>query len=308
MMHSDFLSSDLHIGRVWRVFRGIIRAASVIGRRVIFPSAATCLLALVAVAPPATAQTVPSEAAGIWAQRPCAESRNTYFLVNSSFVLILDNRDADTQVVLGPAQWAGGAPMLARPEGVALLPPVSTMNRCPALPFTIYAVLGEAVTAFSVYDQVSERCATGSARTCIEAAFAAIDVSNDRRLSTAEVNRALRAAAPFLAYEAIVANRQASGPDPMRRLRVGLAELSTSTVLASIGGPFVTSTVMQAYDYDGDGSLSLAEILQDRGPLDTVRAADGVTIVGTHAGLQTLIRGLPSALNNLSSLLGGLLR
>lgn len=256
----------------------------------------------------AQAQAIPASATGLWGLRACAEPNNTFLLVNTAFVMIVDTRGTETQITIGPAQWAGAAAMLARPEGVMLLPDVASLNRCPALPPAAYASFGEAITAFTTFDAVTQRCTAASARSCIGAVFAAIDISNDRRLSVAEVNRAFRAAGFFLAYEAIVGNRPENRADPVARLRVSLIELSASTLVTSIGGPFVTNTVMSAYDYNGDGFLSLEEILQDRGPLDSIPVGPGVSAVAAHAGLQTIIRALPGMASNIGGMLGGLLR
>jgi hypothetical protein len=222
--------------------------------------------------------------------------------------MIIDTRGAETTVTIGPAQWAGSAAMLTRPEGVLLLPATATLNRCAALPAAAYATFGEAITAFGTFDAVTQRCVGASARSCIGAVFAAIDISNDRRLSVAEVNRAFRAAGFFLAYEAIVGSRTDTRGDPLARLRVNLMELSASTLIASFGGPFVTSTVMAAYDYNGDGFLSIEEILQDRGPLEAIPVAPGMTAVAAHAGLQTIMRMLPGMASQIGGLVGGMLR
>lgn len=256
----------------------------------------------------AQSQSVPASATGLWGQRACGEATNTYLLVNTAFVMIIDTRGAETQVTVGPAQWAGSAVMLARPEGVMLLPTITSLNRCPALPAAAYATFGEAITAFTTFDAVTQRCIGASARSCIGAVFAAIDISNDRRLSVAEVNRAFRAAGFFLAYEAIVGSRPENRGDALGRLRVNLTELSASTLVTAIGGPFVTGAVMSAYDYNGDGFLSLDEIVQDRGPLESIPVGPGLTAVAAHAGLQTILRALPGMASQFSGLLGGLLR
>lgn len=266
------------------------------------------LINFFALAVSAHTQSIPREATGIWGQRACSEARNTFLLVNSSFAMVFDTMAGDAQVIVGPAQWAAGSAMITRPEGVMLLPPISALSRCNALPSAAYAFFGEAITAFATFDTVTQGCTRATARTCIGAVFAAIDISNDQRLSVAEVNRAFRAAGFFIAYEALVTSRPDTRSDPMAKLRVGATELSGSTLVASIGGPFVTSTVMSAYDFNGDGFLSLEEILQDRGPLDVVSAGDGLTAVAAHAGLQTMIRGLPAAASSMGSFLSGLIR
>ena len=271
-------------------------------------AAAAFLLMIPGVQVQAQPQSIPASATGLWAQSPCGEATNTFLLVNTAFVMIVDTRGTETQVTVGPAQWAGSAVMLARPEGVALLPAVASLNRCPALPAAAYATFGEAITAFTTFDAVTQRCTSASARSCISAVFAAIDISNDRRLSVAEVNRAFRAAGFFLAYEAIVGNRPENRADPLGRLRVSLIELSASTLVTSIGAPFVTNAVMSAYDYNGDGFLSLEEILQDRGPLDAIPVGPGLSAVAAHAWLQTIIRALPGMASNIGGMLGGLLR
>ena len=53
-------------------------------------SALVILASLLVSATSAAAQSIPSDATGIWGQRSCTEARNTYLLTNSLFAMIFD--------------------------------------------------------------------------------------------------------------------------------------------------------------------------------------------------------------------------
>ena len=97
--------------------------------------------------------------------------------------------------------------------------------------------------------------------------------------------------------------------DPSARFAVGTTELFSCSLLASVTGRFVVDGVLRTYDFDGDGFLSLSEILQDRGPVSVTAVTASVSIAASHDAFLSLIQNLP-ALGGIfgPGLLGGILR
>lgn len=241
----------------------------------------------------AKAASVPESVTGIWgltdAEGRC-EADGRILLVNSAAVIVFERRGSETSVVFGPAEWAAGALILAREAGDVILPPLDELTSCDRLPEEYYAIFGEAIAFFQGFDAIRRRCDRSSGGACANAIFAFLDVSGDSRLSRAEIARALRAAAFFVGYEAIVAQRKESEPDAglWDTYRVSVGGIYGASALASLLGPFFTDNLVQSYDFDADGVLSLAEILQDR-EADSLVGAGGV--VGS-AAIQTALQGV----------------
>lgn len=256
---------------------------------------------------PAVADPVPDQARGIWSEGSC-EPGKTHYLLNSGFVITFLSQKGQTKLIFGPVQWAAGAPLLQRPEGMMLLPPVSTLQRCQALPAEYYAWFGESIALFQAYDEALQRCEGTTVERCAAAIFGVLDIARDGRLSVAEISRGLRAIGPLLAYDVIVSGRKEVA-DPQARLLVGTTELFSGSLLASVTGRFVVDGVLRTYDFDGDGFLSLSEILQDRGPVSVTAVTASVSIAASHNALLSLIQNLP-ALGGIfgPGLLGGILR
>ncbi len=243
---------------------------------------------------------IPESAIGLWgpadAQAGCEGDGRTV-LVNSGGVILFERSGPETFIVLGPAEWIAGTLILTRHAGDIVLPPLDDLTRCDRLPGQYYAFFGEAIAVFQSFDEVQSRCDSDSAQRCVRAIFELFDVSGDDRLSRAEIGRALRAGAFFFGYEAIVAGRKETAPDAglWQTYRVPIDEIYGVSLVASLLGPFFTDNLVQSYDFDADGVLSLSEILQDRGP-DSLVAAGGA--VGSAAA-QTALQGLMAVLQSL---------
>jgi hypothetical protein len=255
---------------------------------------------------PVVAEPVPPQARGIWAEGGC-EAGNTHYLLNSGFVMAFLPVDGQAQLIYGPVEWAAGAPLLQRPEGMMLLPPVAMLQRCQALPASYYAWFGESIALFQAYDEALQRCQGSTVERCAGVIFGVLDITRDGRLSVAEISRGLRGIGPLLAYEVIVAGRKDTGD--LARLAVGTSDLFGGSVIASVTGRFVVDGVLRTYDFDGDGFLSLSEILQDRGPVSVTGVTASVSIAASHAALTSLLQNLPTLAGIFGpGLLGGILR
>jgi hypothetical protein len=114
------------------------------------------------------------------------------------------------------------------------------------------------------------------------AIFAWADVTRDGVLSPAELARLVR------------------GATHMAMLATGaeLDQLATAIGAGALGGIVAAQLLIQSYDYDGSGSLSQAEMLQDRSPMPG--------IAGPAAPPATAVAGPPLAGAALVGQLGAL--
>lgn len=247
---------------------------------------------------------------GIYATALCGEPAS-YLVLNKSYVIHYDNQGEKPLITLGPIEWQEGALTIARDETLPdSLPSFSLADyatACPALPGEAYVAFGEALTFFQSIDQMRDVCQNRPGGACAAKIFEALDVSEDRRLSPAEISRGLRALAFFVAYDVIVSKR---ADEPTAAVQVDFAvttgDLFGASTLTSIASPLVTSSLLQSIDYDGDGFLSLKEILQDRGPLDGMTIEAGVEMESAQALLQNAVTMAPIVAGVLTkNLLGG---
>ena len=146
-----------------------------------------------------------------------------------------------------------------------VLPPLEGLRRCDAPPVFFSFMFAEAITAFKRIDEVEARCAGGKvvAARCVALVFGLIDVSGDGVFSRAELARALRAASFFVGYE-LAAKELQNAFVPMEKL-------SIAWLAASLLGPSAAENLIDSYDFDGDGRLSLKELLQDRSPQEGIQ-------------------------------------
>ena len=149
-------------------------------------------------------------------------------------------------------------------EGAA----VTQWRRCATLSPAMVARFGEAIDALVVLEQVEAACGPGALiAECLASLVARLDVTGDGGLSVAELARFGRGAAQLAALQsgnAVPADAADAALTAARRLVDGL-------------------------DYDGDGKLSQAELLQDRaslgvtpavgGPLATLPAVPGLDMI-----------------------------
>jgi hypothetical protein len=126
-------------------------------------------------------------------------------------------------------------------------------RRCDAPPPPTLWALGEVVTLFEVAGELHRRCRGDSGARCVLDAFRALDVSDDGVLREAEIARVLRVAGFFVGYATTETNLVAA-----RRM---LMPSAVGGMLA----PTVAAGMVANYDYDGDGGLTLDELLEDRG-------------------------------------------
>jgi hypothetical protein len=130
--------------------------------------------------------------------------------------------------------------------------PVTAFRRCSTIGGALAALHGEGIAFAAALDALEAACDgdQGSSDACIAALMAYADVSRDGKLGTAELARMVRAITWL-----ILAGEGA----PIEVLAAGVG--------AGAGiGLAVAWLLVSSYDYDGDGRLSPAELLQDRGP------------------------------------------
>lgn len=162
----------------------------------------------------------------------------------------------------------------ARPE---------TWRRCPAPAPAIAALHGEGVAFLAALEHLEAACGAGTPGACAEALIRQGDVSGDGRLSPAELARLVRGAAWVLAV-------QEGGTQDGLAAAVGGGAL---------GGILAARLLVESLDYDGDGRLSLEELLQDR-------AAGFGRATGTEAGRPLRLEGLTEGAGMLRGLMEGL--
>ncbi len=128
--------------------------------------------------------------------------------------------------------------------------------RCTEAPAAL-AAQAEGIAFLHNLEAMEPACQNGPTQACLEAFLAQADVSGDGTLSTAEVARVVRGAVWTL---------QVLDGARLDDLAAGyLGSVTLGTSLAQI--------LVQAYDYDNSGTLSLAELTRDRQPFPLVPGA-----------------------------------
>jgi hypothetical protein len=132
--------------------------------------------------------------------------------------------------------------------------PISSFTRCAAPPPALTALHGEGLAFAAALDGIEAACTAGSAAggqdACLSAVMAYADVARDGKLTVAEIARMTRGAA-----WAVLAGEGAT-----------LEELAAGIGAAGLAGIGLGHLLVASYDYDGDGRISAAELLQDRAP------------------------------------------
>ena len=174
-------------------------------------------------------------------------------------------------------------PRKPKQDGVAVKPdtkqlpeeswPRETYQACTALPANLIALHGEAMALFLDADKEIGACRHQEAATCIHAVFGLIDVTGDKRLSTAEIARAVRVAAYFSA----AADFSASSKD-----------LAKALLWTHAAGPLIGQTLIGSYDYDADGMLSIEEISLGREQILADGWSGKITDGGSKAAREVL--------------------
>ena len=220
----------------------------------------TYILALAWSASPAGAEPVPDHATGIWSTGECGGD-GLAVLVNSTAGVVVQSAGSNTQVALAAAEWVAGFLVLTTERGDELiLPPLDDLRRCGRLPGLLPVLFAEAIAVFKLLDDIRASCEgkDSSMVRCVTVAFDMTDVTDDGKFSRAELSRAIRAAGFFIGYRTVAGERT----DPF----VPLDDLVVAHLVASALGPLVADNLIGSYDFDGDGFVSPAELLQDRGP------------------------------------------
>ena len=261
-------------------------------KRMVFLMAGLAVLALSGLS--LEAEPVPKRATGIWSLGPCGGD-GLAVLVNSAAALMVETEGGQSHVAILKAEWAAGSFVLT-PEGTGddlVLPPLEQFQRCDFLPPSMSVPFAEAVAVFKRLDEIEAACsgeATNVAR-CIAVAFEVIDVTGDGLFSQAELSRGLRAAGFFYGYRWAV-DQQGQHPHvPLEKLYVGQF---AGTAL----GPFIATNLIQSYDFDGDGFLSLREVMQDRIPETGLEGAlANAALQLSPAALSAFLKSLAAGFN-----------
>lgn len=258
-------------------------------------SLAVAVAIAASVAQSSAAEPVPDRATGIWSIQECGGDGLTV-LVEENVALMFETSGEQTRVAMVRAEWlAGSVVLILEDEAEELvLPPPDGLHRCAALPVGFSLIFAESVAVLREFGELEGRCAgaTVSEAQCGALVFELIDVNEDGVFSKAELSRAMRAASFFIGYWINVDETQ----DPL----VPMEKLSVAWFAASVLGPFVATNLIDSYDFDGDGRLSLKELLQDRLPEQGIEgAAAGLAVQmppEMMSGLMRTVNGLLGAL------------
>ena len=155
--------------------------------------------------------------------------------------------------------------------------------RCQDLPSAVRWPFAEGIAAFEALGAITRACTRGDGPDCLKTAFRFADVNGDDQLTAAEIARVLRALGFLVGY--------AASPGGS----VTVEELAKPVAIAGFAGPFLAKTMLEGMDYDGNGALSLQELLQDRGDLaDLTAAAAAVQPAAIQAALAAALAALPT--------------
>ncbi|MCU0889220.1 MAG: hypothetical protein MUC64_14645, partial [Rubritepida sp.] len=241
---------------------------------------AAALLALPAFAQapqPQPPGTIPVAAQGLWANGQCSDPAALLFLTGRYWALLpkegpqemwrVERTLAQGGFTLAVADDAEQTRLILRPDGARLetrtpgpkqpddaIPgdaPATQWARCPSLPAPLAGLHGEGLSFLGALDGLEAACASGEPAGCIAAVFAWADVTRDGVLSAAEMARLVR------------------GATHMAMLATGaeLDSLAGGIGAGALGGILGAYALIASYDYDNSGTLSQAELLQDRSPM-----------------------------------------
>lgn len=216
---------------------------------------------------PARAEPVPNRLSGVWTVGTCGGDSVT-LLVNSSIALILEKQQGKATVAVARSEWANDSIVLTvANEGELILPPMSQMKKCERLPGILPVLFAEMIAVFGRIDEIHDACLSdkGVTARCVAGAFSIVDITGDGKFSHAEISRAVRAAGFFVGH-GLISDEEEVAFVPVEKLYV--AQLAALAL-----GPLVAANVIQSYDFDGDGFVSLAELMQDRSPEEGLEGA-----------------------------------
>lgn len=275
------------------------------------------LLALALLASPVAAQPlpgVPEPLRGAWFAGDCADPHAMLVLTGRAAAQV----DAETPAQLfrframreaaGYTLGTAGGPDAPRlmfrqaPEGLETIEPdpktrddrlpgdlsPQVWRRCAAPPGALAALHGEGLAFLAALEHLEAACGGGARQAtpnaCAEAILRQGDVSGDGRLAPAELARLARGAAW------VVAAQGGATQD----------EMAGAVAAGALAGTLAARLLVESLDYDGDGKLSAAELLQDR-------AAAFAGAPGTAEGRPLRMDGVTEGAGMLRGLLDGLL-
>ena len=237
------------------------------------------------------AESVPDHATGIWSVSDCGGD-GLSVIVNPGGALMLETEKGKARVALVAAEWTGESIVLISGGGDSeiVLPPIGSLQRCTSAPASLSFMFAETVAVFKRFDQIEEHCRSseGIGLLCVAAAFEMIDITDDGVFSRAELSRAIRAGGFFLGYHLATDGRPGEF--------VPVEELYLVQLAVTAFGPLVATNLIDSYDFDGDGFLSLDELMQDRAPEEGF-AGIAATLLGeaSPAMLSTFMDSLSGA-------------
>lgn len=243
---------------------------------------AACLIATLPAF--ALAEDTPEEFIGIWATPNCNSATDTLVFFNGFYLWLGEEETTLSGLSLASeagAESAGEPPddfirleesdgypnfFQVLPDGrlrEAFLPDDAELSAKPdadwastdyercgnALPRDKVMLHGEALAVLSVVNEAQSVCSTNQPA-CATTLFNGVDVTGDGNLSIAEIARLFRVAG----YLAAVSEENGASNDDLA------AVLATSLPVA----PLMASAIVNSFDYDDNGTVSLAELSQDR--------------------------------------------
>ncbi len=266
--------------------------------------------ALALLVSPAMAQGVPEPLRGAWFAGDCADPQAMLVLTGRAAARV----DAETPARLfrfgsigsaaGYALGTAGGPEAPRlmfraaAEGLETIEPdpktrddrlpgearPEVWRRCDAPPAALAALHGEGIAFMAALERLEAACGTGTPGACADAIMRQGDVSGDGKLAPAEIARLARGAAWAVAVQ-----------------EGATQDVLVGTVGAgALGGILAARLLVESLDYDGDGRLSVAELVQDR-------AGGFARAAGTPEGRPLRLDGLSEGAGMLRGLMDGLL-
>jgi hypothetical protein len=266
-------------------------------------------IAAALLAAPLAAQEVPAPLRGAWFGGECGDPRAMLAFTGRTAAIIEGEepsrlfRFTETRMVagytLGVATGAEAPRLMFRaaPDGLETIEPEPktrddrlpgdaapvAWRRCDAPPAALAALHGEGIAFMAALEEMEAACA-GPPADCVAAIVRQGDVSGDGVLTPAELARLARGAAWLVAVQ------EGATQDT----------LAGAVGAGALGGILAARLLVESLDYDGDGKLSAAELMQDRGAA-FARAA------GTPRGRALRLDGLVDGAGMLRGLLDGLL-
>ena len=254
-------------------------------------------------------QEVPAELRGIWATPNCSAPIDTLVMHRGFYLWIGQDETSLKGVVATPDvenDWvrleeSTGYPIFFKllPDGKlreTYLPEDANFSEQPqddwetadfescqdSLPRPHVLLHGEAVSLFAVLDQVYGSC-DQDRQACAQTLFDGVDVSGDGQLSRAELARLLR----VITYMAAVGTDTPANNNDLGTL------MASSLPIA----PLIATAIVNSFDYNDDGVLSMAEITHDRGSLiDQLESQTGSKLGARLSELKQTLKPLEQLL------------